>query len=110
MTEDLKRERWQYDRQFKMDAVTGQAAGNRPRRLKHEQEKRLLGQRVCGELLQDFEVCGSFSQKVSHQIGEETRMSVFEYIETFYNRQRKHISPDKFERCKKPKRLNVMST
>ena len=30
-------------------------------------------------------------------------MSVFEYIEAFYNRQRKHISPDKFERYKKTK-------
>ena len=41
---------------------------------------------------------------------EEARMSVFEYIESFYNRQRKHISPDKFERCKKPRWLNVLST
>jgi transposase InsO family protein len=39
---------------------------------------------------------------------EEARMSVFEYIEAFYNRQRKHsylgyLSPDKFECCKKTK-------
>ena len=38
----------------------------------------------------------------------EARMSVFEYIEAFYNRQRKHsylgyLSPDKFERCRKTK-------
>ena len=40
-----------------------------------------------------------------YQTREEARMSVFEYIEAFYNRRRKHsflgyLSPEEFERCK----------
>mgnify|MGYP003610129863 CR=1 FL=1 len=40
-----------------------------------------------------------------YQTKEEARMSIFEFIEVFYNRQRKHsylgyLSPEEFERCK----------
>ena len=47
------------------------------------------------------------SEEVFHreyQTREEARMSIFEFIEAFYNRQRKHsylgyLSPEEFERC-----------
>ena len=71
--------------------------------LRHEPAGELPGQRADGELLCEPEEGADARRELRHE-GGEARAALFEYIEVFYNRLRRHsslgyLSPAEYERA-----------
>jgi transposase InsO family protein len=76
--------------------------------MQHVSQGQLLGQRRGGELLQQLEAGTRLHHRLRHH--EQARLALLDYIEVFYNRQRRHsslgyVSPVDFELAALPEKL-----
>jgi hypothetical protein len=90
-----RKERRHHTREFKVEAVRLAAVGD-----KTNPQRKLLGQRVDGKLLPLAE--DRASMHCHYKTRDQARASLFDYMEVFYNRQRRHstinyVAPLPFE-------------